>query len=465
MQREYRNMSSKIYDAVVIGAGITGTTCAYELMRGGKDVLLLERENRIGGQIHTHHIDGFTMESGPNTGVVKYPEVAELFEQLGDSCQLETAKESSKRRLIWKGSRFHVLPSSLPSAITTPLFRFSDKLRILGEPWRQKGTDKYETVGHIAERRLGKSFVDYAVDPFLSGVYAGDPYQLPVRLALPKLWKLEQDYGSWVRGAMAKAREPKTGRDRKASKKVFSASGGFNQLIDALGQALGSDRIVLGAEHITIGREAEKWKLTYSSDGQEKSIMACTVITTCPTYSLSELLPFIDKKDMDAMSNLFYAPVVQIGVGIKNTEGVNWSAFGGLVPSCEQKDVLGILFPSACFSGRAPEQGATMAYFMGGVRHPDLIDTSDDELEHIVNIALHEMLEYPKEKKADAVKIFRHKRAIPQYMESTDERLAAIDRVEATYRGLFIAGNLRDGIGIGDRIKQAFDTAERILKL
>lgn len=457
-------MDNKTYDTIVIGAGITGTTCAYELMRAGNHVLLLEREDRIGGQIHTHHIDGFTMESGPNTGVVKYPEVVELFEQLGDTCRLETAQESSKRRLIWKGNSFHELPSSLISAISTPLFKFSDKLRILGEPWRQKGTDPFETVGHIAERRLGKSFVDYAVDPFLSGVYAGDPYKLPVRLALPKLWKLEQDYGSWVRGSIAKARIPKTERERKATKKVFSARGGFSHLIHALGAAIGQDHMMMGAKHIVVTPKDGKWEVTYTVGGENKSIMASNVVTTCPAYSLPEILPFIENNDMNAISNLFYAPVIQIGVGIDDTRNIDWSAFGGLVPSCENKDVLGILFPSACFAGRSPRQGTTLAYFMGGVRHPEIIDKSDAELIQIVNESLHEMLKYPKGKTADIVKIFRHKRAIPQYMENTDERLAAIAKTEATHQGLFIAGNLRDGIGIGDRIKQAFDTAERVLR-
>ena len=184
-------MKTTQYDVIIIGAGITGMTCAYQLTRKHKNVLVLERENRIGGQIHSWQIDGFTFESGPNTGVIKYPEVAELFEQLGESCTLETAKESSKRRLIWKGKRFHELPNTLFGALTTPLFTWYDKFRILGEPWRKKGTDPNESVGAMAERRLGKSYVDYAVDPFMSGVYAGNPYQLPARLALPKLWQLE----------------------------------------------------------------------------------------------------------------------------------------------------------------------------------------------------------------------------------------------------------------------------------
>jgi len=448
-------------DIVVIGAGITGLTCAFRLKAKGKDVAVLECRDRVGGQIHTVRTEGFVFESGPNTGVLKHPEVVELFEQLGARCTAEVAPDSSKRRLIWKGNRFHDLPCSPLSALCTPLFAWKDKLRILGEPWRKRGTDPYESVGSMAARRLGKSFVDYAVDPFLSGVYAGDPYRLPVRLALPLLYKLEQEHGSFVRGAIAKAKQPKSERDRKATKQVFSAEGGLSRLVDALADAIGRDRIVTGASRTRITPHGEGWKVEYEHGGSLCTIHARRVVTTCAAYALPELLPFVDGEAMARLSNLYYAPVVQVGVGVRNTGRHDWRAFGGLVPSCERKEVLGILFPSACFEGRAPQGGAAMACFMGGVRHPEVLRKSDGELTRIVNTALRDMLKYPEGKTADVVRIFRHERAIPQYEASTDLRLDAIGQVQRAYPGLIIAGNLRDGIGLADRIRQAFDVAER----
>ena len=449
-------------NVVVIGAGITGLTCAFQLKRRGANVTVLECQDRIGGQINSQHIGDFIFESGPNTGVVKHPEVAELFEQLNGACELETALESSKRRLIWKGDKFHALPSSLASALKTPLFKWYDKIRILGEPWRKKGNDPYESIGSLAERRLGKSYVEYAVDPFLSGVYAGDPYKLPARLAMPRLYNLEQDYGSFIRGAIAKAKLPKTERDRKATKKVFSAKGGFTNLVNALTDAIGRENIITSALDIKIMPEGDGWQITFNKDGEQQQINASKVVTTCGAHSLPSLLPFIDKETMGDISNLYYAPVIQVGVGIKDCGGNQWLAFGGLIPSKEKKQVLGILFPSACFEGRCPKQGATMAYFIGGRRHPEMLNMTDDEFKNLVNGTLHEMLKYDKDKKADEIRVFRHEHAIPQYEASSDARLAAVEKVQTQYPTLRIAGNLRDGIGIGDRIKQGFDEA-RIL--
>ena len=232
-------------DILIIGAGLTGLTTGFWLTRAGKDIHILEKADRVGGQIHTFREKDFVYESGPNTGVVSYPEVAELFEALSPACALETAREESKRRLIWKGNRFRALPSGLFSAVTTPLFTLGDKFRILGEPFRAKGNNPDESVGELAARRLGKSFLHYAVDPFLSGVYAGDPMKLVTRYALPKLYNLEQQYGSFIRGTIAKAKQPKTDRDRLASKKVFSAAGGLDKLTGAMAEAIGPARITL----------------------------------------------------------------------------------------------------------------------------------------------------------------------------------------------------------------------------
>lgn len=450
-------------DIVIIGAGLTGLTTGFRLARAGKDLLILEQANRVGGQIHTFREAGFVFESGPNTGVVSYPEVAELFAALSPACRLETAREESKRRLIWKGNRFRDLPSGLISAITTPLFTLSDKFRILGEPFRAKGTNPDEPVGELAARRLGKSFLHYAVDPFLSGVYAGDPMKLVTRYALPKLYNLEQQYGSFIRGTIAKAQLPKTNRDRLASKKVFSAVGGLDQLTNAMAEAIGSSRIILSAAGITIRPSNGKWHVTYTTTEGEQTVIAEKVITTTGAYALPTLLPFIPKEQMDRISNLHYAPVVQASVGFRNTGGLRFEAFGGLVPSCEKKDVLGILFPAACFAGRAPEGGALFSFFIGGVKHAALTTWPEDELKALIRRELHVMLKFPEEAEPDLIRIFRHEHAIPQYELSSGARFATIDELEARYPGLILAGNIKGGIGMADRIRQATEIADNLI--
>ena len=442
-------------DIAIIGAGLTGLTTGFHLVQRNKKIIVLEQAGRVGGQIHSFQKDGFVFESGPNTGVISYPEVAELFQDLGNRCVLQTAHEEAKKRLIWKGNRFHALPSGLASAIATPLFSWYDKFRILGEPFRAKGTNPDESVGELAARRLGKSFVNYAVDPFLSGVYAGDPMKLTTRYALPKLYNLEQTYGSFIKGSIAKAKLQKTNRDKLATKQVFSVQGGLENLVRALADAIDHEQIVLNAQGIKVVPMADgKWQINYMSPEGERIVHAKKVVTTTGAYTLPSLLPFVDKEDMQKISSLYYAPVIQVSVGVKEVDKDKYRAFGGLVPSCEKRNVLGILYPSACFDGRSPVNGALFSFFIGGVRHPEMLEKTDDEIKELVRNNFHQMLKFADQVQPDLIEIFRHKTAIPQYRADSGERLATIDKLQQKYPGLIIAGNLRDGIGMADRIRQ-----------
>ena len=458
----------EVAEVTVIGAGLTGLTTAYWLKRKGVDVRVVETKNRIGGQIQTQRNNHYIFETGPTTGSVSTPEVAELMMDLaqtsGGKCQLETAPDSSKRRLIWKGNRFRELPSGPLSAITTPLFCFSDKLRILGEPWRKRGTDPDESVGSLAARRLGQSFVDYAVDPFISGVYAGNPDKLVTRYALPKLYALERDYGSFVRGAMAKAKHPKSDRDRLATKKVFSAQGGLSHIPEAEAALVGMENIVLGADKVMVKYNNKVWLTTFTDvDGNKRQIESRWVVSTCGAYNLPSLLPFVDQARMNAISQLTYAPVMEVNVGMPDTFGGDYQAFGGLVPTVEHQQILGILFPSACFTQRAPKGGALFSFFLGGVKHPEMLEKSDEEIENLVKECLHTMLKFPAEAKPDFINISRHQRAIPQYGADSGARFEAVSSIEQEYPGLIIGGNLRDGIGMGHRITQATNIANHII--
>ncbi|MGM0464617.1 MAG: protoporphyrinogen oxidase, partial [Bacteroidota bacterium] len=173
-------------DVVIIGAGLTGLALGVKLKHRGIDFVIIEKDSEAGGVIRTGEEEGFVYEKGPNTGVYSTAELVELFDLLGNLCELEKADKSAAKRYIWKKGKWRAIPSGLLSAVGTPLFSLRDKFRILGEPFRKPGNDPYESVADLVRRRMGKSFLDYAVNPFISGVYAGDPEKLITKFALPK---------------------------------------------------------------------------------------------------------------------------------------------------------------------------------------------------------------------------------------------------------------------------------------
>lgn len=441
-------------DYIIIGAGLTGMATAYYLKKQGKNIRVIEKNNHTGGVIQTVHEDGFTFETGPSTGVLGNPDIVELFEELQKDVTLETADPAAKRRLIWKGDKWHAIPSGPVSAVGTPLFSWYDKFRILGEPFRKKGTKPNESVADLVRRRMGKSFLDYAVNPFISGVYAGDPEYLVTQYALPKLYNLEQNYGSFVGGAMKKRLEPKEPRDAKATREVFSAEGGLTSLIKALEKAIGAESITLGAENTQIQPDRNGFVVTTTVNGESQTIRAPKLISTVGGHAFASLYPFLEKEELAPFLELKYAAVTQAILEFKEWKGIPLNAFGGLIPVKENKNMLGVLFTSSFFRNRAPEGGTVLSVFMGGVRHPEMIDYSDEQIQQVLEKELVPMMKLT-ELKPDLQHIYRYRHAIPQYGASSKERFEMIERLEGKYPGLILAGNIRNGIGMADRIKQA----------
>jgi oxygen-dependent protoporphyrinogen oxidase len=310
---------------------------------------------------------------------------------------------------------------------------------------------------------MGRSFLDYAVDPFISGVYAGDPSILVTRYALPKLYALEHNYGSFIKGAIRKAREPKSEAEKKATREVFSAKGGLGNLISALVDKSGEENIICSASGIRVEPYGAVFNVSYTiHDGTEVNVKSKTVISTAGSFGLPSLFPFISKDTMGSILCLKYASVVQVAAGYKTWTGSKLDAFGGLVPSKENRNILGILFPSAIFGDRAPDGGALLSVFLGGIKKPGMISKSDNE---IISIVLEEIEKTLfNNAKSDLLKVFRYEHAIPQYEKSTGERLDAIFKIEEQFPGLILAGNIRDGIGIADRVKQAKQVTDKLIK-
>ncbi len=450
-------------DIVIIGAGLTGLTTAFYLNKAGADFKVLDLLDRPGGVIHSMQENDFNYEEGPNTGVVGTAEVFDLFEDLKGLCELEVANDAVNKRYILKNGKWEKLPSGLKEGIKTPLFTLKDKFRILGEPFRRKGTNPHETLAELVKRRMGQSFLDYAIDPFILGVYAGDPNYLVPKYALPKLWNLEQDFGSFIGGSIKKSFQKKDEQSKKVTRKVFSAKNGLSSLTNALYQASKPENFDLGVKNIQINHENGLYIITGQNGDKQIEIAAKKVITATGAYALDKILPFIPANEMNKMTNLTYAKVIEVTLGFKTWKGRPLDGFGGLIPFKENRDVLGYLFLSAFLSDKAPKEGALLTIFMGGVRKAELTYLSDDKIREMVEKETTDLMDL-SEFKPDLFKLTRYNHAIPQYGADSGIRFDTIDKIQMDFPGLLIGGNLRGGIGMADRIKQGKELADQLLK-
>jgi len=450
-------------DIIIIGAGLTGLTAAHYLNKSGADFHVLEKKDQPGGVINSARENGFSYEEGPNTGVLGTAEVVDLFDDLKDLCELEVAKDEVNKRYILKNGEWQKLPSGLMEGIRTPLFTWKDKFRILGEPFRKRGSNPHETLADMVKRRMGQSFLDFAIDPFILGVYAGDPEYLIPRYALPKLYNLEQDYGSFIGGAIKKGFQKKDEQTKKITRKVFSAKGGLSSLTNALHQSANPERFSFGIDNIEIHHKNGSYQVTGVQNGQMVEYSCKKVITATGAFALERMLPFISASDIAKISSLHYAKVVEVVLGFNEWKGIPLDGFGGLIPFKENRSVLGYLFLSAFLENKAPKNGALLTIFMGGVRKAELTNLSDEEIKKVVEKETLTLMKLP-DFKPDLFKIIRYNNAIPQYGIDSGVRFETIDYLQEEHPGLFIGGNLRGGIGMADRVKQGKELAGEALK-
>jgi oxygen-dependent protoporphyrinogen oxidase len=299
-------------------------------------------------------------------------------------------------------------------------------------------------------RRLGREFLEYAVDPFVSGVYAGDPERLSVQATFPKLAVLERDHGGLIRGAIAKIGKPRA--PRPSQRGIYSFRDGLGQLPVAISARLG-DALWCNARVTALGRDSDGFRIEVERCSERTTLAADRVVIATPADIASHLVRSLVPDLADNLAAIEYAPVAVVATAFSRT-AVQHSldGFGCLVPRLERRTLLGSLWNSSLFPGRAPEGAVLLSNFVGGARHSDLIDRSDDELTRLVVEDLGRLLGVTEPPTWS--RVIRHRRAIPQYVIGHAARVERIEQATARIPGLSLVGNYLRGVAVGDCLER-----------
>ena len=444
----------------IIGAGITGLATAFILREKHIDVTVYEKSSTPGGVIRTIHRDGWRVELGPNTIMARKPKVWELLNAVDLSDRVIFANERSKNRYIVKNGRPRALPLSLMDFITTGLFSWSSKLGLFREPFIKPVGDDDESVAGFFERRFGREAVQYAVDPFVAGIYAGKADRLSMKHTFPSIFSMEQRYGSVIRGAVKR----KSNKGEKLSapsqkKGLINFDRGLQTLPEALSDQLGQ-AVHFDAPVSAIDRQQHKWILEIENQAAQPEHDA--LILTLPAHRMQKLnAPPNLEESFERLSGIPYVPVSVVATGFKRSQVRHpLDGFGMLVPSVEPYNILGTLFSSTLFPGRAPDDHVLLTTFAGGGRQPDLAQQPDNKLYEVVLEDLRELLGI----RGEPVYSLRHnwETAIPQYNLGYDSFINVMENIDRDNPGLYLAGNFRGGVSLPDRIEQAYETAKKV---
>ena len=440
------------HDVVVVGAGISGLALAHRLKALGRDVLVLERAARPGGVIRTAHEAGFQYEQGPST-LLGRPELLALAGELGLGERVIEAKGPATRWVL-KDGRLHPIPLSPPAFLKTRLIRPCAKLGLVREPFVARAPDgTEESIAGFVRRRLGEDFLANLVDPFVSGIFAGDPERLSLRWALPRMHALELEHGSLIRGAIKKKKGPAP----VASRHLLSFPAGLEELPRALARGLG-DRLRCASAVRALERDGRGFRL---DTGAGERFRARQVVLAVEADAAASLLDAIAAEQAKLLAAIPYVPLAVVFLGFRESELERpFEGFGFLAARGEPVSMLGCLRASGLFPDRAPAGMLGLVAYVGGRRQPELCALDDKALVERVLADLRRVLGVRGEPAAWAVT--RWPRAIPQYELGHGRFIEAVAALERAAPGLRIAGSYTGGVSIPDRLAFADRLARSI---
>jgi oxygen-dependent protoporphyrinogen oxidase len=427
----------------VVGAGLSGLARAHALAARGEDVLLFEESKGPGGVVRTEERDGYLLELGPNT-VRPTVELWGLVEELDLEPEAILADPQLPRYVDF-GGRLHPLPTSPAGLISTRLLSGRGKLRILSEPFVARGDPSGETVRAFFTRRVGPEVAERVVEPFVSGIWGGRSDRLSVAEAFPSLARWESESGSLTRGALAAIRRRPKG-EHSGRRGLLSFRSGLRTLPLRLAESLGG-RARFGVRVESVRRDTGGWKLSLA--GEDLAVDRLCLAT--PAREAARLVAGADADAAAALSAIAHAPLVVLHLSAPAVERLR--GFGHLVVPQPERRILGAIWSSSVFPGRAPAGRSLLTVFLGGARDPQALDLTDDDLVAIASRDLAAALDIPAD--FTIVRVTRYARAIPQYDLDHRSRLDALARAEARLPGLSFLGSYRGGVSVGDVVQSA----------
>ncbi|NJK65355.1 MAG: protoporphyrinogen oxidase [Microcoleus sp. CSU_2_2] len=469
---------TNVLDTLIVGAGISGLSLAHALHRQATSasplkILVTEGQGRVGGNITTSTAGGFLWEEGPNS-FSPTAELMKLAVDVGLKQELIFADRKLPRYVYWQG-KLQPVPMTPPAMIQSKLLSFPGKLRALfgalgfvgpamGDRLSQQGGE--ETVSQFFRRHLGTEVMQRLVEPFVSGVYAGDPQQLSAAAAFGRVTKMADAGGGLVAGALlsAKKRPQKMPVDANIPQTKPGELGSFKQGLKALPEAIASelaDRLKLNW-HLTRLQPTENktYIAEFSTPDGQKQVEARTVVLTTPAYVTAELLEPLQPEVSSALQALTYPTVASVVLAypLSDVKG-KLEGFGNLIPRGQGIRTLGTIWTSSLFPDRAPAGWQTLTSYIGGATDSEIGNLDPEQIVREVHRDLSRILLKPDAAQPKVLTVHLWKRAIPQYNLGHLQRLQQIEKGLESLPGMYLCSNYLGGVALGDCVRRGFERA------
>jgi len=461
-------------DVLVIGGGVSGTALAHGLKSRGVSMLLTEARDKVGGNVISRQENGYTWEEGPNT-FQPAAHIMRLLVDVGIKDELVLADSTLPRFVYWD-NLLYALPTSPAGLLNFKLLSPKGFIRagigamgLIASNFAQKE----ETVREFITRHLGDEVFRKMIDPFVSGVYAGDPDALSMSSALKKIFALQNlggtegiIEGAIIRIGQKKREEPPLDDDLPKWKggALGSFKNGLVTLPKAIAENLGPDSVKLEWELEEITRQEDgNYLAVYNTPQGKQSVVTKSIALTTPAKATGKILSTIAPGTVEPLERVPYPCVWSVTLAYPSKSfKAPLRGFGNLIPRSMGIRTLGTIWSSCLFPGRAPEGMELLLSYIGGAKDPTIKNLTQEEVVATVDKDIKKILLKDDEVKPVVVGIRKWDRAIPQYNLGHQEILDTVQEELDSLPGIYVGGNYTSGVAFGDCVLWAKNTAPKI---
>lgn len=457
-------------DCVIVGGGISGLAAAHRLLELNPSLrmLVLESSERVGGLIQTECFEDFLIEHGPDSLLRDKPEALHLATRLGLEDQIIGTNQEHRGVYVVQNSQlvrapegFSLLsPTRVWPFVTTPLLSWQGKLRALAEPWVVKRVNAEESIQSFVSRRFGVELWAKLAEPLIAGIYGGDPNRLAMAATLPRFMRLEEKYGSVMRGLRQDEQSALSAAHGVRYGLFVSFKKGMQTLTDALSERLGNRvRLKSAVDHLEFV-EAQGWKVLLSSG---ETIFAKSVVAALPALHAKNLFEVWNPRLAEVLGSINYRSMVAVTLAYKREQVLHpMDAFGLVVPTQEGLPLVAATWSSVKYAQRAPDDHVLMRVFLGGHQHQALASADEAELVSLAESQMQKLMAV--QGGARFFRVHRYLNAMPQYEIGHQTKMQALHRLLQAWPSLALVGNAYEGVGIADSVRSGEQAAERVLK-